>query len=341
MDNEKYMRRCFELARKGQGSVSPNPLVGSVIVHRGKIIGEGYHKKYGHDHAEVNAIANAEDHKMLKNSTLYVNLEPCSHHGNTPPCADLILKHKIPKVVISTTDPNPDVFGKGIERLENAGVEVVTGVLEEEGKELNKFFLTQHQKGRPFILLKWAQTADGLMGLNENSKSDSRQISGIESQIHVHKLRANMDAILVGVDTVIHDNPSLNTRLVPGSNPLRIVLDPNNRIPSDCSILNDGGPSIIISHCSQTDEAWKKVDASKNGVLPTLLDCLKEHKIQSVLVEGGAKTLKAFIEANLWDEAQVFESQQTWQEGIAAPTLEGAHSQENIGTDTLRIYKNR
>jgi len=319
--NEKYMHRCLELASLGKGNVSPNPMVGAVLVCDDQIIGEGYHKEYGSAHAEVNAINSVQNTDLLGRSTLYVNLEPCAHQGITPPCADLIVQKGIPTVVIANKDPNELVAGRGIARLKEAGVEVHCGILEKEGEELNRFFFTRHRLDRSYIVLKWAETADGFIGRNSSTKSETRQISGKMSQIWLHQQRAEIDAILVGVNTVLEDNPALTTRLVPGKSPLRFVIDTKNRIPDNSRIIEDDLPVIVLSNRNEEGKNYKKVDCSEEGVYPCLLRLLNENQCLSLMVEGGAITLRGFIEHNLWDEACVLHAHKVWVNGIPAPKL--------------------
>jgi len=338
VDNEWYMNRCFELAAKGKGSVSPNPLVGSLIVHEGKIIGEGYHQKYGEAHAEVNAINSVKDKSLLENSTLYVNLEPCSHQGQTPPCSLLVIQYKIPRVVICNHDPNPKVNGRGIQMLRDAGVNITTNILEEEGLFINRYFFQPFVQHRPYIILKWAETSDGFLGRTQHSNSNSAQISGEMSRKWLHQLRAETDAILVGVNTVLEDDPQLNTRLYPGKNPLRFVIDPNNRITDTSKLIKDTEPSIILSNVNEKTPYYEKIDCSETGVHQTLIKVLTERNLNSIMVEGGASTLKGFIESGLWDEAYVLKSQIEWKNGIEAPAMQLAPQNEKMLDDTKLIY---
>lgn len=344
MNDEFYMQRCLELAILGNGNVSPNPMVGCVIVHENKIIGEGYHQKIGEAHAEVNAI-NAvltkfgdEAPALLKNTTVYVSLEPCAHFGKTPPCADLLIKHEVKKVVIGNADPFDAVNGKGIEKLINAGIEVVSGVLEEECSYLNRRFFTRITQQRPFIILKWAQTADGYFApLNASQK----WITGAVAKQLSYKWRSEEDAILVGKSTAIIDNPQLTSRIAGGKNPIRIVIDKNLDIPLSNHIFDDQAKTIIFNevktevieniHYVQMEDMHFYL-AQKIAFQLFLMD------IQSVIIEGGIQILNHFISANLWDEARIFTSTRVWNEGLKAPIIKGKVL-ENLpfGDDQLTI----
>jgi diaminohydroxyphosphoribosylaminopyrimidine deaminase / 5-amino-6-(5-phosphoribosylamino)uracil reductase len=333
-----FMRRAIELATLGRGNISPNPLVGSVIVHNNKIIGEGWHQKYGEAHAEVNAIRSVADKSFLPESTLYVNLEPCSHFGKTPPCADLLIHEKVKRVVVSNLDSNPLVAGNGIKKLRAAGVEVVTDVLKDEGRELNKRFFTFIEKKRPYVILKWAQTADGFIA-RENF--DSKWISSDVSRKLVHRWRSEEDAILVGSGTALHDNPRLNVRDWTGRDPVRIVIDRHLKLPPDLNVF-DGSQGTICFNLKKSGVEAKVefVRLSEEGFLLKLLNHLFEMKIQSVIVEGGAETLQAFISEDVWDEARIFTSQSTFEKGIRAPALSGNQvSNRRITTDQLKIVR--
>lgn len=346
MGHEFYMRRCLELAILGHGSVSPNPMVGCVIVHEDRIIGEGYHQKFGEAHAEVNAIKNVLDKygkeatDLLKSATAYVTLEPCSHFGKTPPCADLLIKHEIKKVIIGNTDPFESVNGKGIEKLKNAGIEVVSGILEQECSTVNRRFFTRIKEHRPYIILKWAQTANGFFAPTDQSQ---QWISGAEAKTLTHQWRADEDAILVGKNTVLADNPQLNTREVVGKNPIRIVIDKNLDIPLDYHIFNDAAKTIIFNDV-KTDVAnnihYVQME-DMNFYLPQKIAYqLYLMDIQSVIIEGGANILNQFIAANLWDEARIFTSKIQWDTGIEAPRIKGQTIEETaIGNDKLTIIK--
>ncbi|MFZ2906180.1 MAG: bifunctional diaminohydroxyphosphoribosylaminopyrimidine deaminase/5-amino-6-(5-phosphoribosylamino)uracil reductase RibD [Cyclobacteriaceae bacterium] len=335
--DEVFMKRALELSVLGRGHVSPNPLVGCVIVHNNSILGEGWHKKYGGPHAEVNAIESVQDKSLLKESTLYVNLEPCSHVGKTPPCADLLIKHQLKKVVIANLDTNPIVAGEGIKKLRSAGIEVTTGILEKEGRELNKRFFTFIEKKRPFILLKWAETSDGFMA-RENY--DSKWISNEYSRQLVHKWRTEEDAVLVGTKTAFHDNPELTVRDWTGRNPVRIVLDRFLRLSDKLHVFDRSQKTICYNVLKHEEHPnLSLIRLTEENFINHLLEDLNKQKIQSVLVEGGATTLQLFMEAGLWDEARVFVSDKGFGKGIAAPRLHGnLVGQESVFNDTLRTY---
>jgi len=334
--DELFMLRAWELAALGVGSVSPNPLVGSVIVHHGKIIGEGWHRKYGEAHAEVNAVASVTDKSLLKESTLYVTLEPCSHFGKTPPCADLLIQHQVKKVVIANVDTNPLVGGNGIKKLRAAGIDVVTGILDKKGRELNKRFFTFIEKQRPYIILKWAETADGFIA---RKNFDSKWISDEYSRQLVHKWRSEEDSILVGMRTAKQDNPELNVRDWSGRNPVRIVIDRFLKL-NEKSHLFDGTQKSLCYNVLKHEELpnLSLIRIEEENFLSQLIQDLYKRKIQSVIVEGGSQTLSSFIEAKLWDEARIFVSRQTFHEGIEAPVIAGTvDSQQKIKNDWLKI----
>jgi diaminohydroxyphosphoribosylaminopyrimidine deaminase/5-amino-6-(5-phosphoribosylamino)uracil reductase len=317
---ELYMRRCLELAQKGAGKVAPNPMVGAVLVHSDRIIGEGWHQQYGAAHAEVNCLLSVapEAAHFISESTLYVNLEPCSHFGKTPPCADLILRNKIPKVVIGSIDSFAGVSGKGIERLKNAGVEVVTGVLEKECRTFNRRFFTVQEKKRPDIILKWAQSAEGFIAPASGVKT---RLSNDSSQKLVHKMRSEEAAILVGYNTALKDNPQLNDRFWNGGQPIRIVFDPENKLPEYLFLFQPLQKTIIFNFRKneiKENKEWIKVEHNQNPALG-MINRLKE--IQSVIVEGGSKTLQLFIDAGLWDEALIFKTPVLTGGGLPAPLL--------------------
>ena len=335
--DERFMQRALELAKLGVGNVSPNPLVGCVIVCDDTIIGEGWHKKYGEAHAEVNAVNSIRDKEVLKNSTVYVNLEPCSHIGKTPPCADLLIKHRVNKVVIANNDPNPLVAGNGIKKLKEAGIEVVLGVLENEGRKLNRRFFTFIEDQRPIIILKWAQTQDGFIA---HSNYESRWISSEFSRQLVHKWRSEEDAVLVGTKTAAHDNPTLSVRDWSGRNPTRVVIDRFLRLPSNLKLFDKTQKTIcynVLKHEEHPNLNLVRLD--ENDFINQLVHDLYKQKIQSLIVEGGAQILKLFIDAGLWDEARIFTSTRAFGDGIAAPTLKGdLISQELVSNDSLKIY---
>jgi diaminohydroxyphosphoribosylaminopyrimidine deaminase/5-amino-6-(5-phosphoribosylamino)uracil reductase len=338
------MSRCIALAKNGLGTTYPNPMVGSVIVYEGKIIGEGWHKKAGEPHAEVNAVNSVKDKSLLKKATIYVSLEPCSHFGKTPPCCDLIIKNKIPNVVIGTVDPNIKVAGNGIKKLIEAGVNVTIGILEDECNELNKRFFTFHQKKRPYIILKWAQSQDGFIAPLEKSEKKPVWITNTHSRQLVHKWRTEEQAILVGTQTVIDDNPKLNARDWYGNNPIRLVLDQNNRIPEDNTVFDNQIKTIVFTKSKNTinkeNTIFEVIDFKQNTA-KQIVEVLFQHQIQSVIIEGGLQTLQTFIDANLWDEARIFTGEITFGKGIKAPLLPKTNSDKYaIEKDELTITKN-
>ncbi len=344
--DEKYMAQCIELAQKGAGYVSPNPMVGSVIVHNGKVIGEGYHKRYGEAHAEVHAIQSVKDQDLLKESTIYVSLEPCSHHGKTPPCADLIISKKIPRVVIGVIDPFDKVAGKGVEKLKNAGLDVTMGVLEEQCKELNKRFFTFYQKKRPYIILKWAQTKDGFIDVERGSGQYGKPtwITNKQARKYVHKTRAEEDAIMVGRVTALKDNPSLTTRDWEGKNPTRVVLDRELKLPATLNLFNSSTPTIVFNSIKteKSDNIFYKKLEYDGKIIFKIMKHLYEKEIQSLIVEGGSKTISAFINANLWDEAHVYEGPVFFEKGVQAPIINGkVISTLHFEGSTLQIIKNQ
>ena len=339
--NTRYMLRCLELAEKGLGSVAPNPMVGSVVVHEGNIIGEGYHQQYGEAHAEVNALASVQNKDLLTESTLFVNLEPCSHYGKTPPCCDLLIEKKIKKVVIACQDSNPQVAGKGIERLKQAGIEVICGILEKEARALNKRFFTFHERKRPYIILKWAQSKDGFLSKKPPFTRAENWITGPESQQLVHAWRAQEQAILVGTQTAILDNPALTVRLCKGKNPIRILIDQDLQVPITQAIFSEEAETIVFTQKQivyPNRISLVKLDFSQ-PVIEQILGYLYHAKISSLIVEGGAYTLQQFIASGLWDEARVFTGNSVFNEGIAAPKLqEKGCGAKQIGEDQLIFF---
>lgn len=332
------MKRALELAELGRGYVSPNPMVGCVIEHQGKIIGEGYHQKYGEAHAEVNAIRAVKDHSLLSESTAYVTLEPCAHHGKTPPCADLLIEHNLKRVVIASRDPFEQVDGKGIEKLEKVGVQLSIGILEGEAIKLNERFFTSIQKQRPYVILKWAQTSDGFVA-RENY--DSKWISSPQSRQLVHKWRTEEDAILVGKNTAIYDNPSLTAREWAGRNPIRVLLDSNLEVKKDSNLFNSDAKTLVLN--ALKEEKIKNVEWIKTEMNNpwSVLRKLHEHRIQSVIIEGGSEVLNSFINENCWDEARVFVSESTFEKGISAPVIDQSVAEEEIiFNDRLITYRN-
>ena len=340
-DFNQYMGRCLELAAKGLGNVAPNPMVGCVIVHNDVIIGEGYHQKYGEAHAEVNAIASVADKSLLTESTVYVSLEPCTHQGKTPPCSDLLITHKVKRVVVGCLDSNPLVGGKGIEKLRNAGIEVITGILENEARELNKRFFTYHEKQRPYIILKWAQTNDGFISRISPFTREENWITNKKSQQLVHTWRAQEQAILVGTNTALLDNPSLTVRLAEGKNPARILIDKDLKVPVTNVIFNSEAETIVFTEMdrsSRNNISYHKIDFTKN-IIPQILDVLFHLKITSIIIEGGTHTLQSFIDQNIWDEARVFTTEKYFYVGIKTPVVEGKKIwDEMIGDDELSIF---
>ena len=336
-EDESYMRRAIELASLGAGFVSPNPMVGCVIVHENKIIGEGWHERLGEGHAEVNAINSVSKKNKLKESTVYVSLEPCAHHGKTPPCADLLVKHKVRRVVISNTDPNPKVAGKGIKKLEDAGIAVTTGVLSQMGKELNKRFFCSFKNNRPYIILKWAETSDGFIA-RENY--DSKWISNEYSRQLVHKWRSEEGSILVGKNTAKYDNPSLTVRDWSGRNPVRVVVDHKLVLNRNLHLFDSTTPTICYNLTKDTQEGVTYVALPEDDFMNAMLKDLNNRGINSLIVEGGSRTLQEFLDKNLWDEARVFISKQRFEKGISAPSIKGLAKEEIIQGDKLLVYKN-
>ena len=343
-NHEDYIARCIELAKNGFGTTYPNPMVGSVIVYNGEIIGEGWHQKAGEPHAEVNAIRSVKDPSLLNKATIYVSLEPCSHFGKTPPCCDLIIKNKIPNVVIGTVDSNIKVAGNGIKRLQESGANVLVGILEKECYELNQRFFTFHEKKRPYIILKWAETQDGFIAPLQKEEQKPVWITNINSRQLVHKWRTEEQAILVGTQTVIDDNPKLNARDWEGNNPVRVVIDQNHRIPKTAHVFDNQTKTIVFSNKKSTpslkNTILEVIDFQQN-IAQQIVDKLFQNQIQSVIIEGGAQTLQTFIDANLWDEARVFIGNCTFDKGVKAPILNTSpFKKEKIGTDELLIIRN-
>ncbi len=341
---EKYIKRCIELAKNGLGTTYPNPLVGCVIVYENEIIGEGWHKKSGEAHAEVVAINSVKNKDLLKNATIYVSLEPCSHFGKTPPCADLIIKYKIPNVVIGTIDPNSKVAGTGVKKLLEAGIKVTVGILEDECNELNKRFFTFHQKKRPFIILKWAESSDGFISPKVKLEQKPVWITNEFSRQLVHKWRSEEQAILVGTQTVIDDNPTLTVRDWVGNNPIRIVIDRNNKISKESHIFDNQSQTIVFSDFEINSESentnFFKIDFNENST-EQIVAFLYESKIQSVIIEGGRHTIQSFIDNNIWDEARVFKGDIYLENGTKAPILNIIkHKKKTIKNDTLLIFRN-
>ena len=334
------MKRCLELAQKGMGLVSPNPMVGCIIVYEGEIIGEGYHQEYGEGHAEVNAIASVIDKSLLNKSTLYVNLEPCAHFGKTPPCTNLIIKHKILKVVIGCVDSFSEASDKGIEKLTNEGIEVIVGILEKESRTLNKRFFTFHEKNRPYIILKWAESKDGFIA--PNNQNEPFWMTSSASKKLVHKWRAEEAAILVGRVTAEKDNPSLTVRKVSGTNPTRIVIDKELKLSSDLNLF-DSDAKTLIFNAIKSEEINSNIfiKTNFNNLVLNILKELHKQSIQSIIIEGGRTTLQSFIDAKLWDEAKIFTTNKELNGGVKPPNIEGKIIFETvIKGDKLGIIKN-
>ena len=330
--HEIHIKRCLKIAKNGLGSTRPNPMVGAIIVCDDKVIGEGFTSPYGQSHAEVNAINAVKNKALLKKSTLYVTLEPCSHHGKTPPCSDLIISHNIPKVVIGCIDDNPQVVGKGIAKLKASGCEVIVGVLENECKIHHKRFFTFHNKKRPYIILKWAETKDGFIAPKTKDKQKPIWITNRYSRQLVHKWRSEEQVILVGTNTVIEDNPSLTVRDWTGDNPTRIVIDKSLKLNSELKLFDNAAKTISISN--------KEIDFKKN-ISKQICDLLFKENINSIIIEGGSKTLQTFINEGLWDEARVFVGLTEFKEGVKAPQFKGKLvSEQSILDDSLKVYLN-
>ena len=330
--HEHYIKRCLQIAKNGLGSTRPNPMVGAVVVHKNKIIGEGYTSEYGKNHAEVNAIKSVKNKALLKAATLYVTLEPCSHFGKTPPCSDLIINNQIPNVVIGCIDDNEQVAGKGVKKLKEAGINVTIGVLENECKQHHKRFFTYHNKKRPYIILKWAETNDGFIAPETKSEQKPVWITNLFSRQLVHKWRAEEQAILVGTNTVLEDNPSLTVRDWTGKNPIRIVINKTAKLSKDYTIFNDSSETLVINKT--------QINSSKNTI-NHICNTLFNKGINSVIIEGGAKTLQTFIDENLWDETRIFTGNTSFKKGIKAPKFSGKLiSETRILSDNLKIYMN-
>lgn len=338
------MKRCIQLAKNGLGSTYPNPLVGSVIVYEGQIIGEGWHQKAGQAHAEVNAINSVKDKSLLKKATIYVSLEPCSHFGKTPPCSDLIIKHGIPNVIIGTVDPNSKVAGKGIQKLIESGKKITVGILEAECNELNKRFFTFQNKKRPYIILKWAESEDGFISPADRIEQKPVWITNAYSRQLVHKWRSEEQAILVGTETVIADNPKLNIRDWVGTAPTRIVIDRNNRISKESYIFDNTQKTLIFTTTEFGDEKnsnqFIKIE-NNDAIAKQIANNLHENDIQSVIIEGGSKTLQIFIDSNLWDEARIFKGTLVFKKGTKAPMwCQKINKKQTILKDELIILRN-
>lgn len=339
--DEKYMRRALQLARLGAGHTSPNPMVGAVIVAPdGTIIGEGWHRKCGEGHAEVNAVASVKDPNLLRDSTIYVTLEPCSHYGKTPPCSRLIIERGIPRVVVGTLDPFPQVSGRGVKMLREAGIEVVVGVLEQECRALNRRFLTAHTTGRPWVQLKWAQTADGFIALPPDAGENPLHMSTPVTMRLMHRQRALCDAIVVGAATARIDNPSLTTRQWPGRSPLRVVLSRHLSIPENLNLLTDGLPTIIYNGVKDENCGAVQYVKMDTSIPRSWLTDLYRRGITSVMVEGGTQILQGLIDAGAWDEARIEVSPRRVGQGVPAPHIDGNQSaQYHIDNNTITYLK--
>lgn len=342
--HEIFMKRCLDLAAMGLGNVAPNPMVGAVVVHEGKIIGEGYHRRYGEAHAEVNAINAVTDKSLLKSATLYVNLEPCAHYGKTPPCSELITKMHIPRVVIGSGDPNPLVNGKGTAILKQAGCDVITGILRDECEELNRRFFTFQQQQRPYIILKWAETADGYIDKIRSSSEKPQWITNEASRMLVHKWRSEEQGIMVGANTALMDNPQLNVRDWKGSDPVRIIIDNDLTLPQHLRLFHGSQKTIVFtlknSNLVTGNIELVKIPAGVDKI-SFVFNHLYCNKILSVIVEGGAKLVDLLIERNLWDEARVFQGKALFGGGICAPGLHSTViSETEIDGVRLRYYRN-
>ena len=321
--DEKYIARCIQLAKNGLCNAAPNPMVGAVIVHNDRIIGEGYHIRCGEAHAEVNAIRSVKDESLLKESTIYVSLEPCSHYGKTPPCADLIINKGIPRVVVGCMDPFSLVAGRGIQKMRDAGIEVKVGVLEEECRQLIRRFITFNTQHRPFITLKWAESADGFIDLHRTGGHPYIFSSPLSSML-VHKRRAEHSAILVGRKTALLDNPSLTTRHWYGKSPVRMVIDKNLTLPHHLSLFDGSMPTIVFTAQEKTSSLpqveYITLDFQQD-ILPQIMEVLYQRKLQSLIVEGGSILLQSFIDSGCWDEAYIEYSKDRLTDGVKAPYL--------------------
>lgn len=352
LSDERFMQRALQLAEYGRGYVSPNPMVGCVLVADGQIIGEGWHRNYGGPHAEVQAVRDAEkrgNENLLKSATAYVTLEPCSHFGKTPPCADLLINKKIKRAVVANHDPNPLVAGRGLTMLQNAGIDVESGILAARGQELNRRFFTFFTKKRPYVILKWAETADGFIAAENGAPLP---ISNGYSSQRVHRWRSEEDAILVGRATALHDNPRLNVRHWPGIDPVRVVLDRNLSLPESLHIFDHSQPTVVYNYLKKTEApdsperyapsptlAFSQIKKGEDELSQILAD-LYERKIQSVLVEGGVRVLQSFIKAGLWDEIRRCQSPLRLGSGVEAPAIMGTWvDSENINGDLWTRYQ--
>ena len=342
---ESYMNRCLQLAEQGRGNVAPNPMVGCIIVHNGKIISEGYHEQFGSSHAEVNAIKKIENKKILKHSSLFVNLEPCAHHGKTPPCTDLILQMGISEIYIGSSDPNPIVSGKGIEILKDSGKKVQTGILAKESRELNKRFYTFHEKKRPYVILKWAETVDGFISrfpIPEN-KNENKITNGEADKLN-HQWRSEESAIMVGTNTVLNDNPALTTRLVNGKNPIRVLIDKKGIFQENLQIMKANSKVILFTENeSKTEDHIEFVKTDfKVSIIDFVLSELWKRNVQSLIVEGGSVLLNSFLESGLYDEIRILIGNKVFGSGIEAPNVDKSRAIKNFISDNeLLTIKNQ
>lgn len=343
--HEKYISRCLELAKNSLGLSFPNPMVGCVIVYNSQIIGEGFTSSFGGAHAEVNAINAVADKSLLMESTLYVSLEPCAHFGKTPPCTNLIIEYKIPKVVIGVQDPYKEVAGKGIQLLKKSGCEVTVGILENDCQALNNRFFTFYKKKRPYIILKWAESSDGFMDIERDQDTEKKPhwISNAASRQLVHKWRSEEQAVLVGTKTVLNDNPRLNVRSYIGKEPIRVVLDRKLRIPHDYAIFDGSNPTVVLNESRQgtyNGIDYIKIDFNES-LAKQVCNVLYNYGIQSLLVEGGRQTIETFIDSEVWDEARIFKGIEPIKNGLSAPIIEGnLLNKFSIKGDVLSIIKN-
>ncbi|HEX8426179.1 bifunctional diaminohydroxyphosphoribosylaminopyrimidine deaminase/5-amino-6-(5-phosphoribosylamino)uracil reductase RibD [Hymenobacter sp.] len=335
------MRRALDLARLGIGHTRPNPMVGCVVTHGGRVIGEGWHRQYGGPHAEVNALAAVADETLLPQSRVYVTLEPCAHHGKTPPCADLLVAKGVVEVVVCNLDPNPLVAGRGLEKLRAAGIHVETGLLEAEGRWLNRRFFTSQEKKRPYVVLKWAETADGYLA---GPYFQPVPISGELARVAVHQWRAEEQAILVGTRTALHDNPHLNVREWPGPNPIRVVIDKNLSLPPTHHLFDGKQPTVVYTYREKSNkEHLDYVMLSEaEDLFPQILSSLHQRNVQSVLVEGGPTVLNSLMKDGLWDEIRVLRNPRRLAGGVLAPKpgLSGLREHRKLGDDELFVYVN-
>lgn len=350
-----YMNRCLDLAKMGMGSVAPNPMVGAVLVYNKQIVAEGYHVEYGKAHAERNAINAVKSPDVIKDATLYISLEPCSHFGKTPPCTDLIIENGIKRVVVATKDPNPKVAGRGIEMLQKTGIDVVTGVLEKESRDLNRRFFTYHIKKRPYIILKWAQTLDGFVD-NLRKPTDPIAPVWITNELArklVHRWRSEEQAIMIGTNTIEKDNPQLSVREWSGKSPLRIVIDRKLRLPEESNVYDGSVPTLVVIGNNSSASGRKHSFASipnlelftvdfAKGVEKQILGEIYDRGIISVIIEGGAMLINSFVRQNFWDEARVFVGNRFFGDGVKAPSFNGVpHSYDQVGDSKLFTYRNR